>query len=480
MRRGGATLLCCALLAGAPAAAQAAKHDWPRFGYDTARSNHSKARAGIAARDVKHLRRQDVTLPGTTDSSPIYLHGVEVAGRKRDVFFLTTMYGRAVAVDADKGKVLWTYTPSSYDSLFHTPQYTTSTPVADRKAGYVYSPSPDGFVHKLAIADGAEVRSGGWPASVTRDAKHDKISSSLNLSGGRVIATTGGYGGDIPPYQGHVVLLNASSGAVEHVFNALCGERRYLMDTSSCTSGAGIWARAGAVVVPGTHRLLVVTGNGKWDGATNWGDTVLELSPDVSSVFGAWTPANQSAMASFDVDLGSTAPALVRAGGRLLGFQSGKDGEYHLLDVADLNGRGHPCACLGGELRFRHRSGNVGVFSTPAVWRHRGQGWVFVSTYFDVTAFRITNGKQPKLRQVWRRNRAGSSPVLAGGLLYVYDPNAGGVNVYRPASGKRVGKLASDDGHWNSPIVVDGRVAIPVRGAGQRSATGVLTIYRKP
>jgi hypothetical protein len=80
---------------------------------------------------------------------------------------------------------------------------------------------------------------------------------------------------------------------------------------------------------------------------------------------------------------------------------------------------------------------------------------------------------------MWTANRGGTSPVIAGGLLYVYDPS-GGVAVYRPASGKKVGSLDSGGGHWNSPIVADGRIAIPTGDSNAHQTTGTLTIYRKP
>jgi hypothetical protein len=40
--------------------------------------------------------------------------------------------------------------------------------------------------------------------------------------------------------------------------------------------------------------------------------------------------------------------------------------------------------------------------------------------------------------------------------------------------------LASGGGHWNSPIVVDGRVALPEGDANRHETTGVLDIWRLP
>ena len=55
------------------------------------------------------------------------------------------------------------------------------------------------------------------------------------------------------------------------------------------------------------------------------------------------------------------------------------------------------------------------------------------------------------------RQAAGKPDVI---LLYVYNPN-GGLQVYDPTSGTQIANLTCGGGHWNSPIVVDGRIALP-------------------
>ena len=74
---------------------------------------------------------------------------------------------------------------------------------------------------------------------------------------------------------------------------------------------------------------------------------------------------------------------------------------------------------------------------------------------------------------------AGTSPVVAGGLLWVYDPG-GALDVYEPTSGKVIAVLPAGRGHWSSPIVTDGRVALPEGDANQHRTSGVLDIYRLP
>ncbi len=98
---------------------------------------------------------------------------------------------------------------------------------------------------------------------------------------------------------------------------------------------------------------------------------------------------------------------------------------------------------------------------------------VFVATGSGTGAYRLAGGK---LTQVWSNGTGGTSPVIAGGLVWIYDPN-GGLNVYRPSSGKLVRSSPPRPGHWNSPIVAGGRVYLPSGNANDHSLTGTLSIY---
>jgi hypothetical protein len=108
------------------------------------------------------------------------------------------------------------------------------------------------------------------------------------------------------------------------------------------------------------------------------------------------------------------------------------------------------------------------------VWRSKDGVRVVVSTFSATSAYALGGGR---LRVAWRRPEAGTSPVLAGGLLYVYDPG-GGLDVLRPRTGGLVRRLPAGGGHWNSPIVTDGRIALPEGDANDHRTSGVLNIYR--
>jgi hypothetical protein len=279
-------------------------------------------------------------------------------------------------------------------------------------------------------------------------------------------------------------MIDRSSGRITAVWNSLCSNRHALINPPrSCSaSDSAIWARAGAVIEPGTGRILVSTGNAPFNGSTNWGDSVLELSPDAKQLLQNWTPSDQAHLEANDTDLGSTAPAVLPPfHGRLLAVQGGKAGVLDLLDLDRLNGTtGGAAARLGGEVQQISSPGSDQVFTAPAVWSHRGRTYVFVADGSATWAYVLGgSGAHPRLSVAWRAGAGGTSPVLAGGLLYVYDPG-GALNVYLPASGRRLASLPAGSGHWNSPIVVGGRVVLPTGNANEHSKSGTLDIFHLP
>ena len=430
-------------------------HDWPRFGFDAAGSNSSTAPAGIIAAELGKLRAQRVTLPGTVDASAIYLHAVSVRGATHDVFFVTTSYGITVAIDADSGTILWQHTPAGYDGWAGTYQVTTATPAADPGRAFIYAANPGGTIEKLSVNDG----SAAWSTSITLLPRREKIASALNFFRGRVIATTGGYIGDTSPYQGHVALIDAASGRLVSVWNSLCSDRAGLITPSSCRqSGSAIWGRTGAVVDTATGNLFVATGNGRWDGIVDWGDGVIELDPNAARILGAYTPTNTDDLDSFDRDLGSTSPVLLGDG---YVAQSGKDGDIRLLDWKRFR---TAVPHLGGESRSVRTPSGAGLFSSPAVWHSGGVTWMFAADASGTAAFAFTSGR---LEQKWKNGNGGTSPVLAGGLLYVFD-TGGHLRVYEPATGAALASLDCGHGHWNSPIIVRRTHRAP-RGEFERS-----------
>ncbi|HVA94455.1 MAG TPA: PQQ-binding-like beta-propeller repeat protein [Candidatus Dormibacteraeota bacterium] len=453
-------------IAAVPAFGQQGGSDWTQFGGDQASSSSSNSGAGITAANVASLSPHQIQLDGTVDASVIYLRGVNVMGAKHDVFFMTTTYGKTIAVDANHGSILWEYTPPKYQSWEGSRQITNSTPVADPDRQYIYAAAPDGTVQKLAISDGHVL----WRTAITLLPVREKIASPLREFRGHIVAVTGGYIGDQPPYQGHVAILDAQTGKLLHVWNSLCSNRPGLLNPNSCQdTQSAIWGRAGAVI-DSSGNIFVSTGNGPYNGKTSWGDAVIELNPDATEILGNYTPTNNAELNDRDLDVGSTSPVLL--GGDFLA-QGGKAGKIHLLSIKAIAGAE---AHQGHEIQTVSTPSGSRMLTAAAVWRHGPETWMFAADGNGTAAWTLENGK---LVQKWKNNTGGTSPLVADSLLFVYDPS-GGLRVYDPAQGTLVTTLACGSGHWNSPIVVDGKIALPEGNANRHLSTGVLNIWTLP
>jgi hypothetical protein len=441
--------------------------DWPEFGLNAQRSNATDEATGITAANVGHLRHRVIALPGTVDSSPIYLHGATVDGASHDVALVTTDYGITLAIDANSGRILWRFSPPGLSSWAGSAQITTASPIVDPSHRYIYATSPNGLVHKLSIASGREQP--GWPVRITPAPQREKLTASLNIADGDLLATTGGYIGDIPRYVGHIVDISLRSGRIEHVFNTLCANRHTIIVPSSCSaSDSAILSRSGPVVEPGGHRVLIATGNAPYNGTTDFGDSLIELTLPGLQLRQVYTPTDQATLNTSDLDLGSGSPALLPDG---LAWIAGKDGIQRVLDLAALDGsppgtRPH----TGGERQtLPTPGGGQQIFTTPAVWHD----FVFVADGGGTAAYTVSGRR---MHEVWQNSTAGTSPILAGGLLYVYNPG-GSLVVYRPDSGHVVATLSVASGHWNSPIVVDGHIIVPTGDDNAHLTSGSLEIF---
>ena len=427
----GALLSVSASVAAAPRLT-----DWPEFGLNPQRTNATDESTGISAADVDRLRLRTVALPGTADNSAVYLHRVRVNGADHDVAIVTTTYGITLAIDADHGRILWRFVPPGIAAWSGSAQITTASPIAGPGDTDVYATAPNGVVHKLAIADGREQP--GWPARITPAPHTEKLTASLNIADGELLATTGGYFGDAPPYVGHIVAVSLASGHVEHVFNTLCANRAKIIHPASCSaSDSAILSRSGPVVEPGGARVLIATGNAPYNGTTNFGDSLIELTLPGLKLRQVFTPADQAMLNSGDLDLGSGSPALLPG---QLAWIAGKDGIQRVLALSALDGSapGTP-AHTGGEVQTLLTPGGQQIFTAPAVWHNL----LFVADGGGTSAYRVAGSR---LHPLWQNGTAGTSPVVAGG-------------------------------HWNSPIVVDGHIIEPTGNANDHLSSGSLEIY---
>jgi hypothetical protein len=298
------------------------------------------------------------------------------------------------------------------------------------------------------------------------------MDSPLSFVNGHVIVPTAGYVGDAGTYQGHVVILNAGTGAIEHVWNSLCSDRHELMDPATCPQvQSAIWGRAGIVIDPATGNLLFATGNGPYDGKTSWSDALIMLDPDATQMLGNWTTTNNEELRRRDLDMGSTSPVLLGDG---YIAQGGKDGTFRLLNMNIIKGT-EPH--IGDELQVVPTPNSAQLLSASATANIGGTTWLFAAQGGrgggGMTAW--TFGADRLLKEAWKNSTGGNSPFYAGGLLYTYDAQGGSVRVFDAVTGTAVATLECGTGHWNSVIVADNRIALPegaISGFGGRGGSG--------
>ncbi len=467
-----------------PATAAASTYDWLQFNGDSQHSGNNTQETTITRGNVARLQPLfQTTLPSPADGAPVYLHGISTANGVRDLLFVTTKAGHILALDAHTGIVVWSHQyPAGTCRVAggSDPCFTTSSPAIDPNRQYVYSYGLDGYVHKHRVTDGTELTGGGWPALATRKPSVEKGSSALTIAtatngASYLYVANGGYPGDAGDYQGHVTTINLNTGT-QHVFNAACSNRSdvhfvFPPNTPNCAIvQSAVWARAGVVYDRDTNRIYFATGNGSYSLARRtWGDSVLAIFPNGAGFFGfpvdSYTPIDSGLLQLFDLDLGSTAPAILPTPAtstvRHLGLQSGKDGKLRLLNLGNLSGRGGS-GHIGGEIGPIIAVPQGGeVLTAPAVWINPADGhtWVFVANDNGISGLQLTvdtNGT-PRLQAKWQTDSGGTSPIVANGVLYqvrslvieARDPITG-VLLWRQSSGGRV--------HWSSPIVANGVV----------------------
>ncbi len=459
----------------------ARKYNWPQFNFDPEHNGNDTRERVISIGNVSRLHKlYRVRLPGVADGAPAYLSDVKTSHGVMDLLFLTTRNGYIIAIDAANGKTVWEqqYGPGSYmiNNGFQ-PIYTTSSPAVDPDLKYVYSYGLDGYVHKYRVADGKEIKGGGWPELCTTKPFNEKGSSALAITTDKdgvsyLYVTNGGYLGDRGDYQGHVTTIDLATG-VQHVFNADCSrETVHFVERPGkpdCTNvQSAIWARPGIIYDPATDKIYMATGNGVFDpGKGNWGDSIFSLYPDGTGIDGgpvdSYTPVNHTFLDHADLDLGSTAPAIIPTPQncriRNLAVQGGKDQKLRLVDLANLSGKRKP-GYVGGQIGefFDVPQGGM-VFTQPAVWVNPKDhsSWVFVATYSGLSGLKLhidSNGT-PSLRVMWKNSYEGSSPIIANGVLFVAGSNA--MRAIDPTTGKllwrdpTLGRI-----HWESPIIDNG------------------------
>ena len=449
-------------------------------------------------------------------AQPLYLSHAAIPNQGfHNVAYVATEHDTVYAFDADglSANPLWTKSllpsgatpiPAADLSSPITPFIgITSTPVIDGTTGTIYvlaaSKESGHYVHRLhalEVTTGAEKFGGpviiqatvpgtGWGASGGQVAFQPFLQlqrASLLLSNGAVYIAWASYN-DTGLYHGWVMAYDAATLHQSGVWNS----------TPSGHAG-GIWLANCGLSADSDGNVYVLTGNGTFDAdgdGPDYGDSFVKLNLTSGGlvVIDSFTPFNQAALDTGDVDLGSSGMVLLPdMNGPVihLGITAGKEGRIYLVNLDDLgkyqNGSDSQIVqSIANALGTTDDDRNL---STAVYWQ--GNAY-FVGNTDALQQYKIANGQLTKTAQTlhmfgYTAASSVSSNGASDGILWTLEPGADMLHAYdasnvatelynsRQAANTRdgFGRVV----RFNPPTIVNGKVY--VAGITQFAIFGLL------
>jgi hypothetical protein len=405
-----------------PAAAHA-QIDVPMNRYDNARTGANLKETTLTAANVnvkQFGKLFSYPVDGAVYAQPLYLSGVSIQGKLRNVLYVATMNDKIYAFDADSASP----TPLWMTDFTNPPWITAipatdivaisrniygnvgieSTPVIDRGHNKLYlvaRTKENGTyvqrLHALDITTGQPVS--GSPKTITASVPGSALDATLDASGNKVItfnplmqqqraalALTNGvvlvaWAGheDKPPYHGWIMGFNATTLATVGVFAVVPD-----------AYGGGIWQGGRAPTIDKDGNAYFATGNGKWNGTRNFGDSLLRfgVSANGMTLDNYFTPANEWTLNINDDDLSGSGFTLLPGTNLLLG--GGKEGVLYLLDANNL---GHQQTDDVQAQKIPVNGGHV--MGGPVFWESPNDGSLVYNWSEDdvLVAYQLIDGK---------------------------------------------------------------------------------------
>jgi hypothetical protein len=380
---------------------------------------------------------------GAVYAQPLYVSGVAINGVVRNVLYVATMNDKVYAFDADRASVspLWMRSFTSPPSVVPVPITditgprlnivgnvgVAGTPVIDRASGTIYlvartreNGSYLQRLHALDIATGAErtgspvTIEGSFPGNapdavpgpdgpaITFDSKRHNQRAGLALTNGVVLIAWGSHE-DAVPYHGWIMGFDATTLARVGTFAV-----------TPDVYGGGVWQAGRAPTIDAAGNAYFATGNGKWDGKRNFGDSLLKFSVSRAgmALVDYFTPANEAQLNIDDDDLSGSGFTLLPGTNLLLG--GGKEGVLYLLNAGKLGGK-----VLSDTQIIQKFNVNGGhVMGGPVFWKSSTVGaLVYNWAEEDVLKAYLMSGG--KLETVPYAQGQAASPGHPGGSLTI-------------------------------------------------------------
>jgi hypothetical protein len=310
------------------------------------------------------------SVDGQVYAQPLYVENLNIGGGTHNVVFACTENNTVYAFDADTaGITYWRTnlgTPYTSGCGDLTPTVgITGTPVIDLDTGTLYvdtklAAGPAHKLHALDITTGSEKFGGPVTIAATSfSAAVQHQRPGLVLLNGVVYLGFGSHC-DQGSYHGFELGYNATNLTQQVVaFNA----------TPTGIQGA-VWSGGMAPAVDTNGNLYIMTGNGTFDGTTNYNlsESMVKLNGNLA-VQDFATPGNWNSLNNGDTDFGSGGVVLLPTH---YAVGIGKDG---ILYLADINNMGHVGNFVQG---FQAQSSGDTVGKSPVYWQGPGKQYLFV------------------------------------------------------------------------------------------------------
>lgn len=307
--------------------------------YDALRTGANISETVITPANVAGISKLGTwAIDGKTYSQPLIRCGVSIGGASC-VMLVVSMHDSVFLFDANRPGTgaIWSksvgtaLTQANYPTisdLYHDEVGCVATPVIDTATNVIYAvcvTQESGWqLFSWNLADGtnfhAPVTIAGTNNGVTFVSTFHLFRSALLLAGNNIILSGTGYGDNVPaglsPYQGWLFSYNKTTLAQVATFS----------DVNSTGGMAGFWMSGGGPVYDGSN-ILVVTGNGDWNGTTNLGDSFIRFNSSLA-VQDFATPDDYATLNANDRDINSG--KLFVTGNYVIG--GGKDGRVFVLD----------------------------------------------------------------------------------------------------------------------------------------------------
>jgi hypothetical protein len=373
---------------------------------------------------------------GQIYAQPLYVQNVTIKGVARNVVYVATMKNNVYAFDADDtspgAAPLWWNNYGAPFDLASDHAFDgcvdvsgsdgrivgmTSTPVIDAATGTMYvveklansGPAGAAFVilaldiatggaKNAVLIDGAVAGNGAGSVRTSTD-PHDHRTriqfqpklqhqrASLLLSNGTLYIGFGAHC-DRGPYHGWLMAYDASTLVQRAIFNTT--PYQVAGQTADGEQG-GIWQSGQGPAADDAGNVYIMTGNGSWNGTTNFGDSFVKLSLAPQYLYGfavsSWfTPHAQGVMYTTDQDLGSAGAMLLPGTNQIIG--GGKTGALYVLDRTTLGGM---TSDDSGALDAFPGATGGNIHGSPIVWKGSDATRVYVwSENDELEAFKIT------------------------------------------------------------------------------------------